>query len=192
MNERQEAMFGCDPEAMMVELAVPMTEYGLSHVLMSMLSDAQEMVAAGHVESARKALNRVKHIVMQKLPRVRVTPVDVAVQDEVSALRQLHSRTTPGVWHVLPGRSLAISGTVLPGGYSGVDVLRGHGHKAADSKCNVQLAVRMHNATPALLEAAELVQHVLTEQEKLPMDQRDPYIVDRAQAALSKFKKSQS
>jgi hypothetical protein len=191
MNERQAAIFGCDPDAMMAELTVPITEYGLAHVLQSLLSDAQEMMVAGQPESARKAINRVKHIVAAKLPRVRDTPADVAVQDEVSELRQLYAQTTPGVWHALPGRALAISGTVLPGGYSGFDVLRGMGAKAAEGKRNVQLCARMHNATPALLDAAELVQHVLTVQEKLPMDKREVYIVDRAQATLSALKKSQ-
>jgi hypothetical protein len=192
MNKTHEQMFGCDPDAMMAELLAPIAENGLARVLTSLLSDAQELLGMGKADAARQAINRVKYIVDTKLPRVRATPVDVAVQDEVGELRKLHAETTPGVWHALPGRALAFSGTLSNTGYSGFDVLRGMGRKAPEGKRNVQFCARMHNAAPALFDAAELVQHVLNEQEKLPRDQRDVYIVDRAQATLSALKQSQS
>lgn len=192
MNKVHEQMFGCDPDAMVAELMAPIAENGLARVLNSLLSDAQELMGLGKVEDARQALNRVKYLVDAKLPRVRATPADVAVQDEVGELRKLHSQTTPGTWHALPGRSKAIAGTLVPQGYTGIDVLRGSGRDAREGKRNTEFGAKLHNAAVPLLDAAELVQHVLNEQEKLPWGQRDVYIVDRAQATLSALKKSQS
>jgi len=192
MTPVHEKMFGCDPDAMMAELAVPITENGLARVLTSLLSDAQELLGMGKAADAIQAMNRVKYIIDAKLPRVRETPVDVAVQDEVGELRKLHAQTTPGSWHALPGRSKAIAGTIVPHGYTGFDVLRGSGRDAREGKRNTEFSARLHNAALPLLDAAELVQHVLNEQEKLPRDQRDVYIVDRAQATLSSLKQSQS
>jgi hypothetical protein len=191
MSATDQAMFGCDRVAMMTELAKPIADHGLAMVLTSMLSDVQNMIACGRTESARQAINRVKHILGQQLPKVYATPADVAVDAEVSVLRNLHSETTKGQWHALPGRSRAICGTVVPGGYTGVDVLRGSGRNAREGKRNTEFSARLHNAALPLLDSAELVQHVLTKQETLPRDQRDSYIVDRAQAALSALKQSQ-
>jgi hypothetical protein len=69
MSERNELVFGCDPTAMMVELEPHITSNGLGMVLTSMLSDVQEMLELRRGDEARKALNRIKYIIGQKLPR---------------------------------------------------------------------------------------------------------------------------
>jgi hypothetical protein len=71
MKEREELMFGCDPKAMMVELEQHIKRNGLGMVLTSMLSDVQEMLEMRRGEDARKALNRIKYIIGEKLPSVR-------------------------------------------------------------------------------------------------------------------------
>lgn len=190
MSSKNELVFGCDPDDMMAELAEHITAQGLSMVLLSMLSDVQEMVAGGNGENARQALNRVKYVIGQQMPRRADLPADVAIHGELGLLRALHANTTPGIWHVLPGRSLVISGTLYPSGYQGFDVLRGHAPKAPQARANAELSARLHNAAPALLDAAQLVEHVLSEQDKLPRAERDGYIVDRAHACLTTLKQS--
>lgn len=188
MTENQEAMFGCDPEVMLSEVSASFSTFGMGMVLMSMLSDVQELLQAGMAEEARKGLNQLKYIIGAKLPKMHVSPTDVSVEAEVAQLRDLLAKTTKGTWHCLPGRALVIRGEVSTHGYSGHDVLRGHGPSAAEAKANALLGAKLYNAADAFFDAAELVQHVLNEQDKLPRDQRDPFIVDRAQATLSKLK----
>lgn len=62
-----EKMFGCDPGAFLAELEGPLQRQGLRMVLMSMLSDVQEMVERGMAEEARQALNRVKLVIDRKV-----------------------------------------------------------------------------------------------------------------------------
>ncbi len=187
-DERNQALYGCDPVIMQQQLAEPLAQQGLSLVLMSMLSDAQEMVAGGWKEEARRHLNRVKLLISTKLPVRHTTPADVSVDVELAHLRELLLRTSGGKWHCLPGRALAISGKVSAHGYQGFDVLRGHGNTAKEAKANAELGAKLRNAAEALLDAAELAQHVLNQQDKLPRNQRDPCIVDQAQATLAKLK----
>ncbi|KVP39701.1 hypothetical protein WJ87_05825 [Burkholderia ubonensis] len=192
MSDRNEQVYGCDPKAMMADLMQHIALQGLSMVLISMLSDIQEMVALGQAETARKALNRLKYVVSEKLPKTYVTPDDVSVHAEVGQLRELYAQTTKGTWHALPGRALVISGEVSNSGYQGFDVLRGHAPQAREAKRNAEFSARMHNAAPALFDAAELIEHVLNSQDKLPREQRDVYIVDKVQATLSSLKQSLS
>ena len=191
MNAKHESMYGCDPDAMLAQLAEPLADRGLARVLNSLLSDAQELLGLGKADAARKLMNCVKFVIDKQLPNVRATPADVAVQDEVAHLRALQTETTPGTWHALDGRSLVICGTVMQGGYSGFDVLRSSGRNAREGKRNAEFSAKLHNAAGPLFDAAELVQHVLTEQEKLPLEERDPYITERAAATLAALKQSQ-
>lgn len=191
MKPQHEQMFGCDPAEMMAELTQPLAEYGLTMILTSMLSDAQEMLASGKPDAARNAINRVKFILNEKLPKTYVTPTDVDVHFEVGTLRNLHADTTPGTWHALKGRSRVISGTVSPGGYTGFDVLHCSGRDIREGKRNAAFSAKLHNAAGPLLDAAELVQHVLTKQATLPRDERDAYITERAAATLAALKQSQ-
>ena len=188
MNENQEAMFGCDPDVMLKEVSASFSTFGMGMTLMSMLSDVQELLQMGMADEARKGLNQVKYIIGKTLPKMHVSPTDISIESEVATLRTMLSKTTKGTWHCLPGRALVIRGEVSPHGYSGHDVLRGHGPSAAEAKANAVLGAKLYNAAEALFDAAELVQHVLNEQDKLPRDQRDPFIIDRAQATLSKLK----
>ncbi|KVP96812.1 hypothetical protein WJ97_13105 [Burkholderia ubonensis] len=192
LDDRNEQVYGCEPTAVMADLEQHIAVQGLGMVLVSMMSDVQEMVSLGQTEQARKALNRLKYVVGEKLPKAYDTPDDVSVHAEVGQLRELHAQTTKGIWHALPGRALVISGEVSNSGYQGFDVLRGHAPQAREAKRNAEFSARMHNAAPALFDAAELVQHVLTSQDKLPRDQRDGYIVDKAQSTLSSLKQSLS
>jgi hypothetical protein len=192
MSERNQLVFGCDPKAMMVELAPHIELNGLGTVLTSMLSDVQEMLELRRGEDARKALNRIKYIIGEKVPRVYAAPEDVSVREEVGQLRELHAQTTPGTWHALPGRSRVISGTVSPGGFEGFDVLQGHGPQAREAKANAAFSARLHNAAPALLDAAVLVEEILVEQGNLPREQRNDGIVDKAQSTLYALKKTLS
>lgn len=63
--------YGCHPDEVLGALAGPIEEDGLGSVLMSLLSDVQEMIAHGALEDARKALNRAKLVIHQKLPTPR-------------------------------------------------------------------------------------------------------------------------
>jgi len=193
MIERNEMMFGCDPKAMMVELAPHIELNGLGMVLTSMLSDVQEMLELRRGEEARKALNRIKYIMGEKLPRVYAAPADVSVREELGQLHALLAQTTAGTWHALPGRSRVISGKLFDGrGFEGYDVIQGHGPKASEAKANAALSANLHNAAPALLAAASLVEEVLMEQEKLPLEQRNQGIVDKAHSTLLALKQSLS
>lgn len=58
-----EKMFGCDPYEFLADIEGPVERNGLAMVLMSLLSDAQEMVAHGMAEEACRALNRVKLVI---------------------------------------------------------------------------------------------------------------------------------
>lgn len=191
MTQQHEQMFGCDPAEMMAELTQPLADYGLTMILTSMLSDAQEMLASGKPDAARNAINRVKYILNEKLPKTYVTPIDVDVHFEVGTLRNLHADTTPGMWRALKGRSLVICGTVSSSGYTGYDVLRSSGRNALEGKRNAAFSARLHNAAGPLLDAAELVQHVLAKQATLPRDERDAYITERAAVTLAALKQSQ-
>jgi len=192
MTERNEMTFGCDPKAMMVELAPHIELNGLGMVLTSMLSDVQEMLELRRGEEARKALNRIKYIMGEKLPRVYAAPADVSVRDELGQLHALLAQTTTGKWHALPGRSRVISGKVMPDGWEGFDVLQGHAPQAREAKANAALSANLHNAAPALLAAAALVEEVLMEQDKLPLEQRNQVIVDKAHSTLLALKQSLS
>jgi len=190
MTNMTDQALGCDAKALMDDLADPIMRHGLGAVLTSLLSDVQEMLVRGNVNDAHQGIARVKYIIGAQLPKVYATPADVAVHSEVGQLRALYADTTQGPWHALPGRAVAIRGKLLPGGWEGVDVLRGHAPHAREAKRNADFSARMHNAAPALLDAADLVEHVLNQQDNLPRDQRDAYIVDKAQATLSALKKS--
>lgn len=70
MNEsRYQAMYGCDPQEVLDSVADPIHFQGVNGVLMSMLSDVQEMIALGDTEEARKAINRIKLVVDTHIPR---------------------------------------------------------------------------------------------------------------------------
>ena len=120
-DEKIERMFGCDPKSFLEELRGPLNQVGLTMVLMSLMSDVQEMVVANRAEDARQALNRAKYLVAEMMPATHGAPADVSVNAELADLKALHSTTTDGTWHSLPGRALAISGTVSHTGYQGFD-----------------------------------------------------------------------
>lgn len=65
MNPAHERCFGCDPEEFVkdVEASVTFQVSGIGMVLMSMLSDAQEELAHGQADKARKTMNRVKYLI---------------------------------------------------------------------------------------------------------------------------------
>jgi hypothetical protein len=158
-----------------------------------MLSDVQEMLEMRRGEAARKALNRIKYIIGEKVPRVHAAPADVSVRDELGKLHALLSQTTAGTWHALRGRSRVISGKLFDGGgFEGDDVIQGHGPKASEAKANAALSANLHNAAQALLAAASLVEEVLMEQDKLPLEQRNQGIVDKAHSTLLALKQSLS
>ena len=163
---------------------------GIGRTLNNRLSSLEDLLATGNSEEALECLQQLKCLIETKLPKMHGTPADISVETEVTMLRAMRAKTTTGTWHCLPGRSLVISGELSAEGYSGHDVLRGHGPLAAEAKANAALSAKLFNASNAFFDAAELVQHVLNEQDKLPRDQRDPFIVDRAQATLSKLKAS--
>lgn len=185
MTEQDSRIYGCDPNGIMQQLVKPIADRGLGKVLASMLSDTQEMIACGQAELARKALNRVKYIIDQQMPSMTAAPSDFAVLAQIGRMRTLHSLTTAGTWHALPGRSRAISGKVSADGFEGIDVLRGQGRLPQEGKRNVEFSACMHNAAPAFLDAVELVELVLTEQRKLPKEQRNGYIVNKAEVTLA-------
>lgn len=189
-DEKLERMFGCDPKAFLEDLRAPIARVGLTMVLMSLMSDVQEMVAANRSEDARQALNRLKYLVSETMPSTSGAPADVSVSAELADLRALHSTTTDGAWQILPGRALAISGTVSNTGYQGFDVLRGHGRNAKEAKSNAAFSAKMHRAAIPLLEAAALVEHVLVQQSKLPPDSRDAYTVATSHEVLTNLKQS--
>lgn len=66
-QEKKEKMFGCDPDEFLTDIEGPIERSGLAMVLMSMLSDVQEMIARSRDEDARQALNRVKLVIDRKL-----------------------------------------------------------------------------------------------------------------------------
>lgn len=74
MNANHEAMYGCDPEAMLSHLADPIADRGLARVLNSILSDSQELLALGNAEAARKRINCVKYVIDKQLPNTSRSP----------------------------------------------------------------------------------------------------------------------
>jgi hypothetical protein len=61
-------MFGCEDitaYAKAVEMTFGFKHNGASFVVMSLLSDAQEEMAMGDVEAARKTLNRAKFLLSE-------------------------------------------------------------------------------------------------------------------------------
>ena len=67
MDKCDEMMFGCD----MDEYKKSVLEcdsyqwHGGGRILVSMLSDVQEMIIRGQDETARQLINRVKHLIME-------------------------------------------------------------------------------------------------------------------------------
>jgi len=59
--------FGCDPDEILPSVEGSIDRSGLPMVLMSMLSDVQELIARNQNEEARLTINRVKFIIDRKL-----------------------------------------------------------------------------------------------------------------------------
>jgi hypothetical protein len=81
--DRLRKMYGCDIEKYdhSVETSFTFQTIGAWMVLMSELSDVQELVAMGDKEAARQLLNRVKHLIdrhVPKPPRVKMHDNDLA------------------------------------------------------------------------------------------------------------------
>lgn len=183
---RSEQMFGCEIEAFMADLEGPLARNGLGMVLVSLLSDVQEMMAAGYSDAARQAINRVKYVMSQSLPMHSHARAPASVTETLEPLRQQYAGTTQGAWHVLPGRALVICGEVSNAGYSGFDVLRGHAPAAKEAKQNAAFSATMHNLAPAVFKAIELAALVQQEQEKLSADQRNTRLSAKADQVLAK------
>jgi len=185
---RSEQMFGCEIEAFMADLEGPLARNGLGMVLVSLLSDVQEMMAAGYVDDARRALNRVKYVMSQSLPMQADPHALTSTIEGLSQLRQLHADTTPGAWYVLPGRALVVCGEVSNSGYSGFDVLRGYAPSAKEAKKNAEFSATMHNLAPAVFEAIELAAAVQQDQDKRAADQRNAQLSAKADQVMAKVR----
>ena len=65
--QRNIKMFGCDPKEMLEFLnqTPTYTTMGKDKLVMSMLSDVQELIGMGQSEEARLAINRIKYVIME-------------------------------------------------------------------------------------------------------------------------------
>ena len=68
MSEKEQKMFGCAAKDVLAAVEKHIATDGLPMVLLSLLSDVQEMVNRGQVEQARQAINRVKYLIDKKVP----------------------------------------------------------------------------------------------------------------------------
>jgi len=67
IEQKQVAMFGCTGDELkhMVETSLTFKISGPVMLAMGMMSDAQEELAFGHPDNARKTLNRAKFVLME-------------------------------------------------------------------------------------------------------------------------------
>lgn len=65
--QRNIKMFGCDPKEMLefLKQTPTYTTMGKDSLVMSMLSDVQELIAMGQTEESRLAINRIKYVIQE-------------------------------------------------------------------------------------------------------------------------------
>lgn len=65
--QRNIKMFGCDPKEMLefLKQTPTYTTMGKDTLVMSMLSDVQELIAMGQKEESRLAINRIKYVIQE-------------------------------------------------------------------------------------------------------------------------------
>jgi hypothetical protein len=83
MNEVEKSIYGCTIEdlrrSLSNSIAVKLDAGGYPMVAMSILSDAQELMAMGRAEDARKEINKAKWVIteyLMKQPTERPAPQD--------------------------------------------------------------------------------------------------------------------
>jgi hypothetical protein len=78
MTDKEMQMYGCDIEAFKESVSYSIT-YELSGgamVVAGLMSDAQELMALGHTETARQYLNRAKALVFDMMdPEIKTNPL---------------------------------------------------------------------------------------------------------------------